>query len=131
MSGDTDTDAGAYATSGFDPENAYLYEAVDPAMPASFAEQAALAIQVTKARGDQQRLVIDEQHPGLARAGAALAVNRDDAAHQRLGQFVHGQFQQRRKGCAMVGMPQREQNFVSFETCCCPQLGQCIDSLLK
>ena len=29
------------------------------------------------------------------------------------------------------GMPQREQNFVSFETCCCPQLGQCIDWLLN
>jgi signal transduction histidine kinase len=58
------------------PENAYLYEAVDAAMPASFAEHAALAIQVARARGDQQRLAVFEDRDRIGRDLHDLVIQR-------------------------------------------------------
>ena len=66
---------GALALAWF-PENAYLYEAVDAAMPASFAEQAALAIQVARARGDQQRLAVFEDRDRIGRDLHDLVIQR-------------------------------------------------------
>ena len=66
---------GALALAWF-PENAYLYEAVDQAMPASFAEQAALAIQVARARDDQQRLAVFEDRDRIGRDLHDLVIQR-------------------------------------------------------
>jgi two-component system, NarL family, sensor histidine kinase DevS len=66
---------GALALAWF-PENAYLFEAVDAAMPASFAEHAALAIQVARARGDQQRLAVFEDRDRIGRDLHDLVIQR-------------------------------------------------------
>ena len=58
------------------PENAHLFESVDPAMPASFAEQAALAIQVARSRGDQQRLAVFEDRDRIGRDLHDLVIQR-------------------------------------------------------
>ncbi len=66
---------GALALAWF-PENAYRYEAVDTAMPTSFAEQAALAIQVARARGDLQRLAVFEDRDRIGRDLHDLVIQR-------------------------------------------------------
>jgi signal transduction histidine kinase len=66
---------GALALAWF-PENAHLFEAVDAAMPASFAEHAALAIQVARARGAQQRLAVFEDRDRIGRDLHDLVIQR-------------------------------------------------------
>jgi signal transduction histidine kinase len=66
---------GALALAWF-PEHASRFEAVDPEMPASFAEQAALAIQVARARGDQQRLAVFEDRDRIGRDLHDLVIQR-------------------------------------------------------
>ena len=66
---------GALALAWF-PENAYLFEAVDAAMPASFAEHAALAIQVARARDDQKRLAVFEDRDRIGRDLHDLVIQR-------------------------------------------------------
>ena len=58
------------------PERAALFDAVDLAMTASFAEQAALAIQVARARGDQQRLALFEDRDRIGRDLHDLVIQR-------------------------------------------------------
>lgn len=58
------------------PENAWLFDAVDPVMPASFAEQAALATQLARARGDQQRLAVFEDRDRIGRDLHDLVIQR-------------------------------------------------------
>jgi signal transduction histidine kinase len=58
------------------PENAWLFDAVEPVMPASFAEQAALAIQLARARGDQQRLAVFEDRDRIGRDLHDLVIQR-------------------------------------------------------
>ncbi len=58
------------------PEHASRFAAVDPAMPASFAEQAALSIQVATARGDQQRLAVFEDRERIGRDLHDLVIQR-------------------------------------------------------
>jgi signal transduction histidine kinase len=66
---------GALALAWF-PEHAPLFDAVDPGMPASFAEQAALAIQVARARADQQRLAVFEDRDRIGRDLHDLVIQR-------------------------------------------------------
>ncbi|WP_206422598.1 sensor histidine kinase [Nocardioides pantholopis] len=49
------------------PERADLHHEVDAALPASFAEQATLALQVARARADQERLMVFEDRDRIAR----------------------------------------------------------------
>lgn len=49
---------------------------IDPGLPASFAEQAALAIQVTRARDDQQRLAVFEDRDRIGRDLHDLVIQR-------------------------------------------------------
>jgi signal transduction histidine kinase len=58
------------------PEHAARFEAVDPAMPASFAEQAALSIQVARSRGVQQRLAVFEDRDRIGRDLHDLVIQR-------------------------------------------------------
>ncbi len=58
------------------PERAAEFHAVDPGLPASFAEQAALAIQVTRARDDQQRLAVFEDRDRIGRDLHDLVIQR-------------------------------------------------------
>ncbi len=58
------------------PEHASLFDVVDSAMPASFAEQAALAIQVARARDDQQRLAVFEDRDRIGRDLHDLVIQR-------------------------------------------------------
>jgi len=58
------------------PEHAHQFHALAPALPASFAEQAALAIQVTRAREDQQRLTLFEDRDRIARDLHDLVIQR-------------------------------------------------------
>ena len=58
------------------PEHVARFEAVDPAMPASFAEQAALSIQVARSRGDQQRLAVFEDRDRIGRDLHDLVIQR-------------------------------------------------------
>jgi len=58
------------------PEHAYQFEEVDAAMPASFAEQAALAIQVARARSDLQRLAVFEDRDRIGRDLHDLVIQR-------------------------------------------------------
>ena len=51
-------------------------DAVDPALPASFAEQAALALQVARARADQQRLTVFEDRDRIGRDLHDLVIQR-------------------------------------------------------
>jgi signal transduction histidine kinase len=52
------------------------YLAVDAALPASFAEQAALALQVAQAREDQQRLAVYEDRDRIGRDLHDLVIQR-------------------------------------------------------
>jgi signal transduction histidine kinase len=58
------------------PKHAWRFHAVDPALPASFAEQAALAIQVARARADQQRLAVFEDRDRIGRDLHDLVIQR-------------------------------------------------------
>jgi signal transduction histidine kinase len=58
------------------PENAARAETVDPALPASFAEQAALALQLGRAREDQQRLLLFEDRDRIGRDLHDLVIQR-------------------------------------------------------
>lgn len=56
--------------------NVDRFHAVDPALPASFAEQAALALQVSRAREDQQRLAVLEDRDRIGRDLHDLVIQR-------------------------------------------------------
>lgn len=57
-------------------EHADGYERVDPALPASFAEQAALALQLARSREDRQRLALYEDRDRIARDLHDLVIQR-------------------------------------------------------
>ncbi|ABL80515.1 MULTISPECIES: GAF domain-containing protein [unclassified Nocardioides] len=61
---------------GWKPENLMAFHAVDPTLPASFAEQAALALEVTQAREDRQRLVLFEDRDRIGRDLHDLVIQR-------------------------------------------------------
>ncbi len=61
---------------GWKPENLPAFHAVDPTLPASFAEQAALALEVTQAREDRQRLVLFEDRDRIGRDLHDLVIQR-------------------------------------------------------
>ena len=52
------------------------FDSVDPALPTSFAEQAALALQVGRARQDQQRLAVFEDRDRIGRDLHDLVIQR-------------------------------------------------------
>ena len=58
------------------PERAERFHTVDAALPTSFAEQAALAIQVARAREDQQRLTLFEDRDRIGRDLHDLVIQR-------------------------------------------------------
>jgi signal transduction histidine kinase len=58
------------------PEHAERFHMVDAALPASFAEQAALAIQVSRARQDRQRLTLFEDRDRIGRDLHDLVIQR-------------------------------------------------------
>ncbi|GAA3811787.1 GAF domain-containing sensor histidine kinase [Nocardioides panacisoli] len=58
------------------PEHADLHRSLDPELPASFARQAALALQVAQARDDQQRLVMLEDRDRIGRDLHDLVIQR-------------------------------------------------------
>jgi signal transduction histidine kinase len=57
-------------------EHVEAYATVDPALPASFAEQATLALEVGRARDDQQRLAVFEDRDRIARDLHDLVIQR-------------------------------------------------------
>jgi signal transduction histidine kinase len=61
---------------GWTPEHAYEYHSVNPRLPASFAEQAALAMQVVRAREAEQRLVLFEDRDRIGRDLHDLVIQR-------------------------------------------------------
>jgi len=67
--------AGALALS-WRPDHDEAFRAVDPAMPASFAEQAALALRVARAREDEQRLAVFEDRDRIGRDLHDLVIQR-------------------------------------------------------
>ena len=58
------------------PEHAVRADLVDPELPASFAEQATLALQLAKAREDQQRLTLFEDRDRIGRDLHDLVIQR-------------------------------------------------------
>jgi signal transduction histidine kinase len=66
---------GALALAWF-PEHASLFDAVDPALPAGFAEQAAIALQLARARENQQRLAVFEDRDRIGRDLHDLVIQR-------------------------------------------------------
>lgn len=58
------------------PEHADLFHRVDPDLPASFAEQAALALQLARSREDRQRLTLYEDRDRIARDLHDLVIQR-------------------------------------------------------
>ena len=52
---------------GWTPEQQEAFRQVDPRLPAAFAEQAALALQVTKSRENQSRLAVLEDRDRIGR----------------------------------------------------------------
>jgi signal transduction histidine kinase len=58
------------------PENADRQADLDPGLPASFAEQAALALQVSRSRDDRQRLALFEDRDRIARDLHDLVIQR-------------------------------------------------------
>lgn len=61
---------------GWSPERASAAHALDVALPSSFAEQAALALQVAAGREDQQRLVLFEDRDRIGRDLHDLVIQR-------------------------------------------------------
>jgi signal transduction histidine kinase len=60
----------------WDKANFEAFASIDPELPAAFAEQAALALQVTKAREDQARLAVFEDRDRIARDLHDLVIQR-------------------------------------------------------
>ncbi|CAI9407615.1 sensor histidine kinase [Nocardioides sp. T2.26MG-1] len=58
------------------PENLMAFHAVDPALPASFAEQATLALEVARAREDRERLALFEDRDRIGRDLHDLVIQR-------------------------------------------------------
>ncbi len=58
------------------PDHRERFHAVDPALPASFAEQAALALQVARARVDQSRLAVFRDRDRIGRDLHDLVIQR-------------------------------------------------------
>jgi signal transduction histidine kinase len=58
------------------PEHEAGFDSVDAALPASFAEQAALALQIARSREDQQRLDLLEDRDRIARDLHDLVIQR-------------------------------------------------------
>lgn len=58
------------------PEHADGFHRVDPDLPASFAEQAALALQLARSREDRQRLALYEDRDRIARDLHDLVIQR-------------------------------------------------------
>ena len=58
------------------PENADGFLRVDPALPASFAEHAALAVQVARSRDERQRLTLYEDRDRIGRDLHDLVIQR-------------------------------------------------------
>ena len=56
--------------------NVHAFHSVDTTLPASFAEQAALAMQMARAREDQQRLALFEDRDRIARDMHDLVIQR-------------------------------------------------------
>ena len=67
--------AGALAL-GWSPERVHEYHAVDLRLPASFAEQAALALQVMRSREAEQRLALFEDRDRIGRDLHDLVIQR-------------------------------------------------------
>ena len=61
---------------GWTRENRSGHQALDPTLPASFAEQAALALQVARGRADQQRLALFEDRDRIGRDLHDLVIQR-------------------------------------------------------
>ncbi|UMG91900.1 GAF domain-containing protein [Nocardioides sp. TF02-7] len=61
---------------GWTPDHADRFHSVTAEMPASFAEQAALALQVAQARSDQQRLAVLEDRDRIGRDLHDLVIQR-------------------------------------------------------
>jgi signal transduction histidine kinase len=61
---------------GWVPGNAGGFSSVDAALPASFAEQAALALQVSRSREDQQQLAVFQDRDRIARDLHDLVIQR-------------------------------------------------------
>ena len=61
---------------GWTRENEEAFATVDAALPASFAEQATLALEVGRAREDQQRLAVFEDRDRIARDLHDLVIQR-------------------------------------------------------
>lgn len=61
---------------GWTPAHANGFSTVDADLPAGFAEQAALALQVTRAREDQQRLAVFEDRDRIGRDLHDLVIQR-------------------------------------------------------
>jgi signal transduction histidine kinase len=60
----------------WDPANLEAFHAVDAALPAAFAEQAALALQVARHREDQQKLAVLEDRDRIGRDLHDLVIQR-------------------------------------------------------
>lgn len=60
----------------WEPHHLATFHAVDPALPASFAEQAALALEVGRAREDRQRLAVFEDRDRIGRDLHDLVIQR-------------------------------------------------------
>ena len=58
------------------PDNAQRFHEVDASLPASFAEQAGLALEINRAREDQQRLVLFEDRDRIGRDLHDLVIQR-------------------------------------------------------
>ena len=61
---------------GWRPEHAVRFREVDMALPTSFARQAALALQVARARSDQQRLAVLQDRDRIGRDLHDLVIQR-------------------------------------------------------
>ncbi len=61
---------------GWTPANEAGFGGVDPALPASFAEQAALALQVVRSRENQQQLAVLQDRDRIARDLHDLVIQR-------------------------------------------------------
>jgi len=58
------------------PENAHRFHEVDARLPASFAEQAALALQILRSRASEQRLAVFEDRDRIGRDLHDLVIQR-------------------------------------------------------
>ena len=61
---------------GWEPDNAVRFREVDMTLPTSFAQQAALALQVARARSDQQRLAVFQDRDRIGRDLHDLVIQR-------------------------------------------------------